>query len=178
VVIGDFVQSSACHSLTKETLRVLAVKLVKYRNCRLQQVPGAFKVTPIRQLETEAYDKPPDLWPSDRIVRFQVRLEGTGLARQIKDACAATRAQLRIRTRGKHQQQEVNTLGTARRQWVEQWIRQLIEQWDVQEKQRVLQDWTDRQANEQREAERIERPGTGPSVARLFQKTHHQTKGC
>jgi hypothetical protein len=82
-------------------------------------VLSAFKATPIRQLETEAYVPPLDLWLNGRIARFQKRLEKTGLARQIRDACTAIGVQLRIR-RGQRLAPE--TPATARRQWVEKWI--------------------------------------------------------
>lgn len=55
---------------------------------------GAFKATPIRQLETEAYVPPLDLWSNGRTARFQARLERTSLARQIRDAYAAIQTQL------------------------------------------------------------------------------------
>ena len=41
---------------------------------------GAFKATPIRQLETEAYVPPLDLWLNGIVARLQARLERTGLA--------------------------------------------------------------------------------------------------
>jgi hypothetical protein len=47
-----------------------AAKLQKHQNNGLWQVLGAFKATPIRQLETEAYVPPLDLWLNGRIARF------------------------------------------------------------------------------------------------------------
>ena len=82
------------HSPKEKALSGLAGKLAKYQNQGLRQVLGAFKATPIKQLETEAYVPPLDLWLNGRIARFQARLERTGIARQIKDACAAIRTQL------------------------------------------------------------------------------------
>jgi hypothetical protein len=76
-----------------------ATKLQKYQNSGLQQVLGAFKATPIRQLETEAYVPPLDLWLNGSTTRFQARLERTGLARQIRDACAAIQTRLWARRR-------------------------------------------------------------------------------
>jgi hypothetical protein len=64
-------------------------KLQKHQNSGLRQVLGAFKATPIRQLETEAYVPPLDLWLNGRIAHFQARLEKTDLARQIRGACTA-----------------------------------------------------------------------------------------
>jgi hypothetical protein len=104
-------------------------------------VLGAFKATPIRQLETEAYVPPLDLWLNGRVARFQARLEKTGLARQIRNACTAIQMQLRTwaRTQRNHQQ-AIDTPRTAQKQWAENWTGQPIEQWDEQEKQKVLVD--------------------------------------
>ena len=115
-------------------------KLQKHQNSRLRQVLGAFKATPIRQLETEAYVPPLDLWLNGRMARFQARLERAGLARQIGDACAAIRTQLRLRPQRRNQQATTNTLAATRKQWVEKWISQPIRQWDEREKQKVLQE--------------------------------------
>ena len=66
----------------------------------------------------------------------------------------AISVQLRTRRR--------DTPASARRQWVEKWIGQPIEQWDEQEKPKVLQDWKIRRTEDSRRAERIVRPGTDP----------------
>jgi hypothetical protein len=86
------------HRPGKKRQKGPVAKLQKQQNSGLRRVLGAFKATPIRQLETEAYGPSLDLWLDGRIARFQARLERTSLARQIKDACAAIRAKLRLRT--------------------------------------------------------------------------------
>ena len=97
-----------------------ATKLQKHQNSELRHVLGAFRATPIRQLETEAYVPPLDLWLNGRIARFPARLEWTGLARQIRDACTTIRTQLRIRRGQKTAGQlsrlyvQEQTLGAAR----------------------------------------------------------------
>jgi hypothetical protein len=101
-------------------------------------VLGAFKATPIRQLETEAYVLPLDLWLNGRVARFQARLEKTGLARQIRNACTAIKMQLRLRTR--NHQQAIDSPKAVRKQWAENWTGQPIEQWNEQEKRKVLED--------------------------------------
>lgn len=45
---------------------------------------------------------------------------------------------------------------------MEKWIGQPLEQWDGQEKQKVLEDWTNRWTEDYRRAERVLRPGTDP----------------
>ena len=87
-----------------------------------------------------------------------------GLARQIRDACTAIRVRLGIRRRQRH---APDTPASARRQWVEKWIRQPIEQWDEREKPKVLQDWKVRWTEDSRRVERIIRPGTDPGGRRV-----------
>jgi hypothetical protein len=97
-----------------------------------------------------------------RIARFQARLERTGLARQIRDAWAAIKTQLRLRTQ-REQRQATNTPAAARKQWVEKWIGQPIEQWDEREKRKVLEDWTARWKEDQKKrVDRVVQPGTDP----------------
>jgi hypothetical protein len=136
-------------------------------------VLGAFKATPIRQLEIEAYVPPLDLWLNGRVARFQARLEKTGLARQIRNACTAIKMQLRLRTRARTQnhQQAIDTSGTARKQWAENWTGQLIEQWDEQEKRKVLEDWKERWERDRKRVERIVRPGTDPGSKAILEDT-------
>lgn len=45
-------------------------------------------------------------------------------------------------------------------QWVEKWIGQPVEQWAGREKRKVLEDWTVKWTEEQRETERAVRPRT------------------
>jgi hypothetical protein len=103
-------------------------------------VLGAFKATPIRQLETEAYVPPLGLWLNGRIARFQARLEQTGIARQVKDAYTAIRIQLRTRRQRQRRRAIPATLAAMQRQWVGKWISQPIEQWNEREKPKVLAD--------------------------------------
>jgi hypothetical protein len=95
------------HSPKEKPLRGAAGKLAKHQNSGLRQVLGAFKATPVRQLETEAYVPPLDLWLNGRIARFQARLERTGIARQIQDAC--TTIQIHLQTRGQRQRRIPDT---------------------------------------------------------------------
>src|SRR5579862_5630441 len=69
----------------------LTAKLQKQQNQGLRTVLGAFKATPIRQLETESYVPPLDLWLNGRIARFQARMEQSGIAQKVRDACSTIR---------------------------------------------------------------------------------------
>jgi hypothetical protein len=98
-----------------------------------------------------------------RVARFQARLEKTGLARQIRNACTAIKMQLRLRTRTRNHQQATDTPRTVRKQWAENWTGQPIEQWNEQEKRKVLEDWKERWKKDRKRVERIVRPRTDPS---------------
>ena len=101
------------HSPKEKPLRGLVGKLAKHQNKGLRKVLGAFRATPIRQLETEAYVPPLDLWLNSRAARFQARLERTGLARQIRDACTSIR--IRLRTRRQRQRLIPETPGVVQK---------------------------------------------------------------
>jgi hypothetical protein len=122
-------------------------------------VLGAFRATPVRQLETETFVSPLDLWLNGRVARFQARLERTGIARQIQDTCTAIRTHLQVCRR-----RRVLSPGLARKQWVEKWIGEPLEQWGEREKELVLKDWRTRW---QKGPVRIERPGTDPGGQRI-----------
>ena len=93
---------------------------------------GAFKATPIRQLEIESYVPPLDLWLNGRIARFQARMEHSGIAQKVRDACSTIRARILHRTNRWSQAsaQPATTPGAERRLWVDGWIGQPLDQWD------------------------------------------------
>ena len=62
---------------------------------------GAYKVTPRRALKTETLIPPLDLYLNQRLAAFEARLESSGMARAIRDACAGIKRRLRIRGRGR-----------------------------------------------------------------------------
>ena len=112
---------------------------------------GAFKATPIRQLETEAFVPPLDLWLNSRIATFKARLERSGLAEAIRSACKEIQDRIkrrptRQRRRGQAREQEAAsaTPGEARKNWSEEWIGQQLQQWDMREKELVFRDWVAR----------------------------------
>jgi hypothetical protein len=109
------------------------------------------------------------------VVRFQARLERTGLARQISNVCAAIRTQLRLRTQGRRQ--ATDTPAATRNQWVERWVGQPIEQWDERERRKVLEDWTARWADDQRKAERVVQPKTDPGHRQTVPEDTPPNKG-
>jgi hypothetical protein len=134
-------------------------------------VLGAFKATPIRQLETESYVPPLDLWLNGRLARFQARMEYSGIAQKVRDACSVIRDRiLRRTTRWRQSAVQPVTPGAERRKWVEQWTGIPLSQWDWQEKKLVLQDWEKRWHVENRKLGCIVRLGTDPGNRRVVPK--------
>jgi hypothetical protein len=122
-------------------------KLQLYQNQSLRIVAGAYKATPIRLLETEAFTPPLDLWLNGRIACFQARLERTGIAQQTREACGAI--QERLRRRGRRQNglpppPPPPTPGQNRKAWLEAWVGGPIDRWNEPEKPKALQDWKKR----------------------------------
>jgi len=129
----------------------LAIKLQKEQTSSLRTVLGAFKATPVRQLETEAYVPPLDIWLNGRVASYQARLESTGIARVTQAACAViqnriqNQAQIRRRRRRRSRRQtdrlQDATPGCKRKKWAEQWIDGPLQAWDYRERPLVERDW-------------------------------------
>jgi hypothetical protein len=143
-------------------------------------VLGAFKATPIRQLQTESYVPPVDLWLNGRVARFQARMEHSGIAQGIRDACTI-RTRILARTRRQRRRTitsypVANTPGTKRKLWAEEWTGQSLERWDWQEKKLVCRDWEKRWHAENRKLGRIIRPGTDPGNRQVVPEDTPPTK--
>jgi hypothetical protein len=129
----------------------LAAKLQKHQNTGLRTVLGAFKATPIRLLETEAFVPPLDLWLNGRLACFRARLARTSIGVQIENACTAIRTKLRLRQLRHRQQVQRPNYGTVRSQWAAEWAGEPIATWACRPEKKVLQDWKERwQAQNQR----------------------------
>jgi len=101
-------------------------------------VLGAFKATPIRKLETEAYVPLIDLWLNGKVARYQARIEWLGIADIIYNACSTVRNKLRdqrpVQRQRTREPLSVNpptddTPGRKRKKWTEKWIRGLVGEW-------------------------------------------------
>ena len=155
----------------------LAAKLQKQQTQGLRIVLGAFKATSARQLETESYVPPLDLWLNGRVARFQARLEISGLAQKIRDACSSIRTRILSRTRRQALAgAALATPGTVRNKWVKEWIGQPLEQWDWQEKKLVLRDWEQRWHAENRRLGRLVRASTDLGNRRVVPEDSPPTK--
>ena len=126
----------------------------------------------VLQPETEAYVPQLDLWLNGRIARFQTRLERSDLARQIRDACVAIRAQLR--TRGRRWGRAPGNPASTRKQWVGKWIRQRVVRRAGETKgTRGL----DSEMDGRPKVERVIRPGTGPGGRQAVPEDAPPNKG-
>src|SRR2546423_12482990 len=67
------------------------------QNKGLRRVLGAYKATPIRNLEFEAFCPPLDLYFNKRLTDFEARLKTSGMGAKIERACRKIKAQLRNR---------------------------------------------------------------------------------
>jgi hypothetical protein len=90
----------------------------------LRIVAGAYRATPIRHLETETHVPPIDIYLNKRVAEFEKRLEATGKAQLIRNACARVRAQIRKGPgRPRKQQPDEPNSGQAKATWARQWTK-------------------------------------------------------
>src|SRR5450432_284691 len=122
-------------------------QLATVQNKALRIVTGAFKATRIRQLETEAYIPPIDLWLQAKAADFQRRLERTGMAQLIRSLSAPIRRQVlgrrwkRTSSRLAKNQTPFETARTDALKWFE---KDDFESCDGTLKTRVLKNWKTR----------------------------------
>lgn len=156
----------------------IAIKLRTEQNKGLRTVLGAFKATPVRQLETEAYIPPIDLWLNGKVARYQARVEQNGTAEVIQGACNVIREKQRQKQRQKRSRRHVErqpiapTPGYKRREWAVKWTDGPIKDWDCREKQLVERDWLKRW----RSVKQVLRPGTDPGGGIVIQENTEPTK--
>ena len=112
----------------------MAAKLSPKQNKCLRQMTGAYRRTPTRTIEAESFTEPLDLYLNTRVARAAQRMEESGMARRIEDACKAVRRGLRRRRQN------------VRRSYVEvvhpspvpvDWARD----WAENAKQKVMSEW-------------------------------------
>lgn len=118
-------------------------KLHVEQNKGLRTVLGTFMATPIRKLETEAYIPPVDLWLNGRVARYQARIEWTGIAGIIQNACTVVQNKLQNRNPVRRQRRARNPLanppgsgtpGHKRKEGTEKWIGGPVGQWRRKDK--------------------------------------------
>jgi hypothetical protein len=107
----------------------------------LRVVTGAYKATPVRNLETESFVPPIDLYLNKRRADFISRMEATGKARIVRETCRALGSHLKRRQRRRpareadQSQDDISTAST----WATTWQAGADSTRDA-----MLRDWKDR----------------------------------
>ncbi|TVY59574.1 putative RNA-directed DNA polymerase from transposon X-element, partial [Lachnellula suecica] len=135
------------HEPSKGKAIRVGLQAQKAQNRALRTVTGAFKATPIRALEVEAYVPPMDLYLHDKIANFQQRLDNSPVQQQIVDACK----RIQRRTKQKIKQRQIRTTGEKRKEWANSRIRDV----SSSTKRIVLERWRERW-------DQAEKPGLDP----------------
>jgi hypothetical protein len=123
------------------------MKLATYQNQALRIVTGAYKATRIRQLETEAFIPPVDIWLAARTADFHRRLDCSGIAKLIFSLSAPIRRQVLGRKwrRTGHQPANLQTPLEKAREEILRWFQaQDFESCNTQPKARILDNWKTR----------------------------------
>ena len=127
----------------------------RIQNACLRLVLGAYRATPARSLETEAACPPIDLYLNKRLADFEARLEQSGQAERIREACTAIAARLR-RAPARRQARAVGHSG-----WVASWVA------DQSPGEALTREWKARHARET-EMSRGRRPREVPADSATF----------
>jgi hypothetical protein len=103
----------------------VANSLQLIQNKCLRKVLGAYKATPTRSLEVEAFCAPLPIYFNKRLADFERRLAASGMTQQLEEASRKIAATLRTRRRGRPRKQQVQYLGTNTAAWANQWLKGL-----------------------------------------------------
>lgn len=127
----------------------IAAQLLTTQSRCLRVVSGGYRRTPVRNLETETFTPPLDLYLTKRLADFETRLEATGKAQLLRNVCAGIAARLRTR----RNRQRISPWQTVpapshpvpqdveeRTQWARRWIG------DGSTSEALIRDWKARWA--------------------------------
>jgi hypothetical protein len=112
------------------------------QNKGLRKVMGAYKATPIRNLELESFCAPLDIYFNKRLADFEQRLQNSPLGILITTACRSIKYRLKNR-RGRPKMQKMQFFGTDTGQWAERWLEGVEKR---SSSKALLRDWKDRWA--------------------------------
>src|SRR3954463_6265632 len=84
-------------NLTTFWIYIYPNSLQANQNAGLRKVLGAYKATPIRNLELEAFWPPLELYFNKPLVDFETRLKEAGMGVKIEQACRKIKGKLRNR---------------------------------------------------------------------------------
>jgi len=98
----------------------VAKALEPVQNKGLRVVMGAYRATPIRNLELEAYCAPLDVYLNKRLADFEQRLQFSPMGDLIATACGKIRRRL-MNKRGRPKKPKNQYLGLNTREWAKRW---------------------------------------------------------
>lgn len=122
----------------------IAAQLLTTQSQCLRVVAGAYRRTPVRNLETETFTPPLDLYLTKRVADFETRLEVTGKAQLLHNVCAGIAARLRTRRNRRRLNpwqtvsipaHPVPQVAEERVQWARRWTG------DRSTKEAMIRDW-------------------------------------
>jgi hypothetical protein len=116
--------ASAWHTPTPlgGTPRGLARSFHTIQTRCLRVVTGAYKATPTRNVESEAWVPPIDLYLNRWVAKAEQRLQRNGMAQLLRNVCANVAAQLlRRRTRAPRRRPPVVS-GLQKQDWAKEWL--------------------------------------------------------
>ena len=99
----------------------VAKALERKQNEGLQKVLGAYRATPIRNLELEAYCAPLDLYFNKRLADFENRLRGSQIAATLDKTSNYIKRVLKNK-KGRPKIQKTRVLGPNTSEWARQWV--------------------------------------------------------
>lgn len=120
----------------------------------LRVVTGAYKATPTRNVESESWVPPIDLYLSRWVARTEQRLEKTGLARLLRSVCASVAAQIRRRPRARRRRRPrppPAVSGLLKKKWAQEWLTEhVLEEEENREGEQRSRNVRDRNPPQQR----------------------------
>ncbi len=142
-VYSAVVRSALCfgaptwHTPSKgpEKVKGLAKKLGKYQNSCLRTIAGAYRATSVRQLETETFVPPLEVYLNRRMAAYHLRQEGSEVRKETRQICAKIRRQTQRRRR----RPLPPTPGLAGEEWAKSWREEATSK--VELDKRILREW-------------------------------------
>ena len=92
--------------------------MVRHQAQALRTVLGAYKATPIRSLELDAFCPPLDIYLNKRVADFELRMQLSGLSLQLDRATAYVEARLRDR---RPRRDRRKPLEGTHQEWAKNW---------------------------------------------------------
>ena len=144
----------------------VAQAIQKIQNKGLRAVAGAFRATPIRELEREVFIPPIDIYYSELYARHIRRTYTSPVGAFIQEQCSTISRRIRRKSRGRRNQ-ERQSVAQERIEWA----RQREQEHGNQSKKAVLTEWRKRWHDE-----RVRKASWPESIAALKQPTQGSLK--